>query len=75
MSTCLSAQAFRVPIESRPIKLTTRTGIEVNRTIPHRALKAMGAWCFIDHFGPTKQTDGMVVAAHPHTGLSAFLGL
>lgn len=56
-------------IQSRPIKLTTRTGIEVNRTIPHRALKTIGAWCFVDHFGPTKQTDGMVVASHPHTGL------
>jgi redox-sensitive bicupin YhaK (pirin superfamily) len=29
----------------------------------------IGAWCFVDHFGPTEQTDGMVVAAHPHTGL------
>lgn len=62
-------------IESRPIKLTTRTGIEVNRTIPHRALKTIGAWCFIDHFGPTKQTDGMVVAAHPHTGLQTVTWL
>lgn len=62
-------------IESRPIKLTTRTGISVNRTIPHRALKTIGAWCFIDHFGPTKQTDGMVVAAHPHTGLQTVTWL
>lgn len=62
-------------IESRPIKLTTRTGISVNRTIPHRALKTVGAWCFIDHFGPTKQTDGMVVAAHPHTGLQTVTWL
>lgn len=62
-------------IEARPIKLTTRTGIAVNRTIPHRALKTIGAWCFIDHFGPTKQTDGMVVAAHPHTGLQTVTWL
>lgn len=56
-------------IESRPIKLTTRTGVGVNRTLPHKNLKTIGAWCFVDHFGPTKQTDGMVVASHPHTGL------
>jgi len=56
-------------IEPRSIKLTTRTGVEVRRTLPHRDLKMIGAWCFVDHFGPTKQTDGMVVAAHPHTGL------
>ena len=62
-------------IESRPVKLTTRTGISVDRTIPHAKLKTIGAWCFIDHFGPTKQTDGMVVAAHPHTGLQTVTWL
>lgn len=56
-------------IESRPIKLTTRTGVSVDRTLPHKNLKTIGPWCFVDHFGPTKQTDGMVVASHPHTGL------
>ena len=56
-------------IEPRTVKLTTRTGVEVRRTIPHAKLKMIGAWCFVDHFGPTEQTDGMVVAAHPHTGL------
>lgn len=62
-------------IESRPVKLSTRTGIEVRRTLPHAKLKMIGAWCFVDHFGPTKQTDGMVVAAHPHTGLQTVTWL
>lgn len=35
----------------------------------------IGPWCFIDHFGPTEQTDGMVVAAHPHTGLQTVTWL
>ena len=56
-------------IEPRTVKLTTRTGVEVRRTLPHAKLKMIGAWCFVDHFGPTRQTDGMVVASHPHTGL------
>lgn len=56
-------------IEPRLVKLTTRTGVEVRRTLPHAKLKMIGAWCFVDHFGPTQQTDGMVVAQHPHTGL------
>jgi len=64
-----------VLIESRSVKLTTRTGIAVNRTIPHRNLRTIGAWCFVDHFGPTPQTDGMVVAAHPHTGLQTVTWL
>ena len=62
-------------IKSRPVKLTTRTGVVVNRTIPHGRLRMIGAWCFVDHFGPTEQTDGMVVAAHPHTGLQTVTWL
>ncbi|MEN9753405.1 MAG: hypothetical protein RL670_1096, partial [Actinomycetota bacterium] len=56
-------------LDARPVKLTTRTGIEVQRLLPHLRQRYIGAWCFVDHFGPTDQTDGMVVAAHPHTGL------
>ena len=62
-------------IEPRLVKLTTRTGVEVRRTVPHARLKMIGPWCFIDHFGPTKQTDAMVVAAHPHTGLQTVTWL
>lgn len=62
-------------IEPRTIKLTTRTGVAVRRTLPHAKLKMIGPWCFVDHFGPTEQTDGMVVAAHPHTGLQTFTWL
>ncbi|PTW91322.1 hypothetical protein C8A06_1042 [Microbacteriaceae bacterium MWH-Ta3] len=56
-------------IEPRTVKLTTRTGVDVYRTLPHRDRKMVGAWCFVDLFGPTAQHDAMVVAAHPHTGL------
>ncbi|MEN9753012.1 MAG: hypothetical protein RL670_703 [Actinomycetota bacterium] len=56
-------------LEARSVKLTPRTGIEVQRLLPHLQQRYIGAWCFVDHFGPTQQTDGMVVAAHPHTGL------
>jgi len=64
-----------VIIEPRTVKLTTRTGVEVRRSIPHAKLRKIGAWVFVDHFGPTKQTDGMVVAAHPHTGLQTVTWL
>ena len=56
-------------VEPRLVKLTTRTEIDVRRNLPHAHLKRIGAWVFLDHFGPTKQVDGMVVASHPHTGL------
>ena len=56
-------------IEPRVVHLTTRTGISVRRTLPTRQLRTIGAWCFLDHYGPTDDAGSMSVAAHPHAGL------
>jgi redox-sensitive bicupin YhaK (pirin superfamily) len=44
---------------------------EVLRFLPHRDRRMVGAWCFVDVFGPTNVRDqaGMAVAPHPHMGL------
>jgi len=54
-------------IEPRDVPLGGVRGLRVYRTLPSRALPTIGAWCFVDHFGPTDQT--MRVLPHPHTGL------
>ena len=43
----------------------------VRRTLPQRQRSLIGAWCFVDHYGPdpVDDTGGMNVAPHPHTGL------
>ena len=43
----------------------------VARALPDRAIRMIGAWCFLDHYGPEDVSDGpgMQVPAHPHTGL------
>jgi redox-sensitive bicupin YhaK (pirin superfamily) len=43
----------------------------VRRTLPHRDRSFVGAWCFVDHYGPDEVafTGGMDVPPHPHTGL------
>ncbi len=46
----------------------------VTRLLPARRRRTVGAWCFVDHYGPDDVTDrggsaGMQVAPHPHTGL------
>lgn len=43
----------------------------VTRTLPTRGRRMVGAWCFLDHFGPTDVVTGpgMRVPPHPHTGL------
>ena len=57
------------------MQLTTRTEVDVLRSLPHADLRRIGAWVFLDHFGPTRQVEGMVVAAHPHTGLQTVTWL
>lgn len=44
---------------------------EVLRLLPHRERRMVGAWCFVDVFGPRDVTAqaGMTVPPHPHTGL------
>ncbi|MFL6065722.1 MAG: pirin family protein [Friedmanniella sp.] len=44
---------------------------EVARALPDRQIRMIGAWCFLDHYGPEDVSDrpGMQVWAHPHTGL------
>ena len=44
----------------------------VRRTLPARERSFVGAWCFVDHYGPDDVgvTGGMDVAPHPHCGLA-----
>lgn len=54
-------------LPSREVPLGGVRGILVHRTLPHRDLPTVGAWCFADYFGPTN--DAMTVLPHPHIGL------
>jgi quercetin 2,3-dioxygenase len=59
-------------MHGRQVQLTPRNGTSVVRTLPNRERRMVGAWCFLDQYGPTVIADGgpgMSVAAHPHTGL------
>ena len=43
----------------------------VRRLLPTLGRRMVGAWAFVDHYGPDDiaKTPGMQVAPHPHTGL------
>jgi redox-sensitive bicupin YhaK (pirin superfamily) len=58
-------------IEPRLVPLGGVRAMTVRRTIPHRLRRTIGAWCFLDHYGPNDVNpgDGMLVPPHPHTGL------
>ncbi|MFD0637663.1 pirin family protein [Catenulispora yoronensis] len=53
--------------EARDVPLGGVRGVTVARTLPQRALPTVGAWCFLDHFGP--HGVAMNVNPHPHIGL------
>src|SRR6201993_2259624 len=54
-------------LHPREVPLGGPRAIRVQRTLPQRQRSLIGAWCFIDHYGPTSAR--MDVPPHPHTGL------
>jgi redox-sensitive bicupin YhaK (pirin superfamily) len=58
-------------ITSREVPLGGPRAMSVRRTLPQRQRSLIGAWCFVDHYGPddVADTGGMDVPPHPHTGL------
>ena len=62
-------------IEPRAVQLTPRSGISVRRTVPTRQVRTIGAWCFLDHFGPSADGGMMTIGAHPHVGLQTVTWL
>jgi quercetin 2,3-dioxygenase len=51
--------------------------ISVRRLLPLRLRRSVGAWCFIDHYGPMSVdgVTGMAVPPHPHIGLQTVTWL
>ncbi|MDN5746853.1 MAG: pirin family protein, partial [Nocardioidaceae bacterium] len=69
---CESRPVAEVELMSpREVPLGGPRAMTVRRTLPQRGRSLIGAWCFVDHFGPDQVADtgGMVVPPHPHTGL------
>ena len=60
-------------LTGREVPLGGLRAITVRRTLPHRDRSFVGAWCFVDHYGPQEVgadgSGGMLVPPHPHTGL------
>jgi redox-sensitive bicupin YhaK (pirin superfamily) len=54
-------------LAAREVPLGGLRSMNVQRALPQRALPTVGAWCFLDRFGPQHTT--MRVEPHPHMGL------
>jgi redox-sensitive bicupin YhaK (pirin superfamily) len=58
-------------ITPREVPLGGPRAMTVRRTLPQRQRSLIGAWCFVDHYGPDDvgESGGMLVPPHPHAGL------
>jgi redox-sensitive bicupin YhaK (pirin superfamily) len=67
--------AHRDLLEGREVALGRYT--TVRRLLPHTHRRMVGAWCFVDHFGPDAIVNlpGMQVPPHPHCGLQTVTWL
>ena len=69
---CAEGPAAEIQVlEPREVPLGGPRAMTVRRTLPQRERSLIGAWCFVDHYGPddVAETGGMTVPPHPHTGL------
>jgi redox-sensitive bicupin YhaK (pirin superfamily) len=60
------------------IEVPLAPGITVRRLLPRSARRMVGAWCFLDVFGPLRFARGakpMDVPPHPHCGLQTVTWL
>ncbi|KUH94441.1 pirin family protein [Mycobacterium sp. IS-3022] len=66
-----AASPFAGVLHPREVPLGGPRAIRVRRTLPQRERSLIGAWCFVDHYGPhdVRSGGGMDVPPHPHTGL------
>lgn len=65
------------PVPNKDLEITERRdvqvgGLPVRRMLPLRLRRSVGAWCFIDRYGPadTDGTAGMQVPPHPRRRLT-----
>ncbi len=54
-------------LEGREVPLGGPRAMPVSRTLPNVRRRMIGAWCFVDAYGPEETV--MRVPPHPHTGL------
>ena len=68
----LGAVAPKPALDLLPGKaVTLGEKMQVRRLLPTLGRRMVGAWAFVDHYGPDdiSGSDGMQVLPHPHTGL------
>ncbi|HLY35019.1 MAG TPA: pirin family protein [Jatrophihabitantaceae bacterium] len=65
----VATQPVRELFQGREVQLGEST--KVRRLLPNLGRRLVGAWCFVDHYGPDDiaSAPGMQIPPHPHMGL------
>lgn len=68
-TTAVAPRPVHDRFEGRSVPLGEST--VVRRLLPNLGRRLVGAWCFVDHYGPDdiSRAPGMQVPPHPHMGL------
>jgi redox-sensitive bicupin YhaK (pirin superfamily) len=69
--SCDASSVNESVFERFPARETSLGTLKILRALPIRQKRLVGAWCFLDRFGPLSFSDAkpMDVAPHPHIGL------
>jgi redox-sensitive bicupin YhaK (pirin superfamily) len=67
----VAPEPVRELLTGHEVALGGARAMTVTRTLPNRTRRMVGAWCFLDFYGPddVDASGGMRVPPHPHTGL------
>jgi redox-sensitive bicupin YhaK (pirin superfamily) len=68
---CEASDVHASVFERFPARETSLGTLQILRALPIRQKRLVGAWCFLDRFGPLSFSEAkpMDVAPHPHIGL------
>jgi redox-sensitive bicupin YhaK (pirin superfamily) len=61
-------------LERSPSRVAEVGGMPVRRALPRHDRRTVGAWCFVDHFGPADDAV-LEIGPHPHIGLQTVTWL
>ena len=66
---CEASSADEAAFERFPARETSLGALKILRALPIRQKRLVGAWCFLDRFGPLSFSDAkpMDVAPHLHS--------
>jgi redox-sensitive bicupin YhaK (pirin superfamily) len=72
-----SVKPEQATVEVGASRLAQVGSVPIRRALPRKERRTVGAWCFVDHMGPTTVTAdrGVDIAPHPHIGLQTVTWL